>query len=109
MPFHQNLTPHLMTYAELKSAADRLTASQVDAQLRSLAAQPQFPALIAWLDRYGDSWADTMTNQALAKDHGKLAHAAGSTYALRILQQSLRNIIEKPAKPPRSALEDSRE
>ncbi len=87
-----------MAYNELQSQANRLTGEQIAAQMRSLAASPHFPALIAWLDRYGDDWAATMTNQALAKDHGKLAHAAGSTYALNLLRQSLRTLVDKPAR-----------
>ncbi len=87
-----------MKFADLKREADRLTAKQVPDNLRVLAQDPRFPALVAWLEGNRREWARCVTSQAIAKDHGKLAHAAGSLYALDVLVGQLQVVIEKPPK-----------
>ena len=83
-----------------------MTPAQIEAQLRSLLCTPQAPALVAWLERYNADWSQTMTSQKLAGDHGKLAHAAGSTYALQLLLASLRQVLEAKGRKAEPRPED---
>lgn len=87
-----------MKFADLQREATRLTAKQVPDNLRVLAQDPRFPALLAWLEGNRREWGRCVTSQAIAKDHGKLAHAAGSLYALDVLLAQLQTTLEKPAR-----------
>ncbi len=87
-----------MKFSDLKREAERLTPKQVPENLRVLAQDPRFPALVAWLEGNRREWARCVTSQAIAKDHGKLAHAAGSLYALEVLVGQLQTTVDKPAK-----------
>lgn len=81
-----------MNFPDLVVAARGLRAEAVNNQLRALMDDPKFPAVLAWLERNERAWSGAVTNQKLAVDHGKLAHAAGSLYALQILQSQLQNL-----------------
>jgi hypothetical protein len=88
-----------MNFADLVTTGRGLRPEAVNSQLRALLDDPKFPAVLAWLDRNERSWSSAVTNQKLAADHGKLAHAAGSLYALQILQSQLQNLSDKRGKP----------
>lgn len=82
-------------YDELAEGARALGEPEIRATLRQLARDPRFAAVVAWLSRYQESWARTVSSQVLAADHGKLAHASGSLHALQLLQGSLRVLLEE--------------
>lgn len=73
---------------------------EAQAQIRSLAADQRFAAVVAWLRSKEEAWAATVASQGMAAEHGKLAHAAGSLYCCQALSGSLRQIVEPPAPPP---------
>jgi hypothetical protein len=87
-----------MTYSELQDQGRKLDVRALPGELRRLADDPHFSGLVAWLDRNLESWEESFTQQSLAGDHGKLAHAAGSVYALRVLRRQLANTLF-PARP----------
>jgi hypothetical protein len=78
-----------MTFAEMQQAGRELTPDLMKAQLRTLAQDPRFPAVVALVDRNLDSWQTSFAGQPIAESHGKLAHAAGSLHALLILRGQL--------------------
>jgi len=84
-----------MTYDELSEAGRKLGERQVYDQIKELARDPRFAAVAAWLDRNEAAWAATAASQAMAKDHGKLAHAAGSLHAVQVLRGQLMTALGK--------------
>lgn len=85
-----------MRYLELMEQARTLTAEQIAPQLRALATDVRFVALVAWLEGNRESWVIEVTKQNRAGDHGQLAHAAGSLHAIEVLRGQLMQAIEKP-------------
>lgn len=85
-----------MRYIELMEQARALAPEQINVQLRGLATDPRFAALVAWLEGNRESWVIEVTKQNRAGDHGQLAHAAGSLHAIEILRGQLMQAIEKP-------------
>ena len=83
-----------MNSRELQRAADDLDPRLVDEQLRELARDPRFAAVLAWLDRNNAAWQASVSQQRLADSHGKLAHAAGSLYAVSLLKNQLAALLE---------------
>lgn len=75
----------------------------VKESLRQLARDVRFAAVVSVLLRYERAWSSAVSDQAIATDHGKLAHAAGSLYGLRVLQQAMAGIIDPPRPDPQEA------
>lgn len=94
-----------MSFAELKADGARLTRAQVTTHMRNMASDPRFAAFVAWLGAYEEDWLAASTSQKLAGDHGKMAHAAGSAYALRLLLRDLQCVVDKPARSSQQGLE----
>lgn len=86
-------------FANLMEAGRELSPVQVAAQIRALANDPRFAAVLALVERHHRSYTRAVGNQALAADHGKLAHCGGSVHASELLLASLQAAIE--AKPKR--------
>jgi len=84
-----------MTYEELSEAGRKLGEKRVYEQIRELARDPRFAAVAAWLDRNEAAWAATVSSQGMARDHGKLAHAAGSLHAVQVLRGQLMTALGK--------------
>ena len=84
-----------MTYDELSEAGRKLGERQVYDQIKELARDPRFAAVAAWLDRNEAAWAATAASQTMAKEHGKLAHAAGSLHAVQVLRGQLMTALGK--------------
>ncbi len=82
-----------MSYEELMEAGRRLTPKQVEGQLRELARDDRFAAVLAWLERNHRAWVASVSDQRLAKDHGALAHASGSLHALELLTAQLQTTL----------------
>ena len=89
-----------MNFADMVEKAHGLKPAAVNAHLYALMDDPKFPAVLAWLERNERAWTQTVTSQKLASDHGKLAHAAGSLYALQILLGQLHNLKSEPVERP---------
>ncbi len=89
-------------YDELLEAAKAYRPGQVEAQMRVLARDDRFAAVVAWIAGNLDGFAAAASAQRLADSHGQLAHAAGSHHALRVLDGQLRNAIQpaRQAVPP---------
>jgi hypothetical protein len=87
-----------MRFLEHAEAGRKLTAKQVDDQVRELARDPRFPALVALLERNERAWIHAVSNQKMADAHGKIAHAAGSLHALQILIAQVTTILDRPVR-----------
>ena len=85
-----------MTYAEMQQAGRKLKANVISAQLRQLALDPCFVAMVAWIDRNVDAWQQTFAGQQLAGKNGELAHAAGSLHTILLLRAQLENTVKPP-------------
>lgn len=95
-----------MRYIELMEAARQLTPDQVNTQLRELARDPRFGAVVAWLEGNREAWVIEVTKQRRAENHGQLAHTAGSLHCIEVLRGQLLQVIEKPKKPRPQAPEE---
>jgi hypothetical protein len=85
-------------FNEHAEAGRKLSAKQVDGQIRQLGRDPRFGAVVAWLQRNEEAWSAATSQQEMAANHGKLAHAGGSLYAVRLLQAQLITLLDRPEK-----------
>jgi hypothetical protein len=85
-------------FNELLEAGRAMSPEGLRTSLVSLASDPRFPAVLAIIEGKHREWCRTVAGQALAQDHGKLAHCAGSVFALENLLGSLKEILEPSAK-----------
>lgn len=90
-----------MTYATLQDAGRALKPAELTANLRTLAADPRFAAVVALLDRNVESWQTAFASQQIAANHGQLAHAAGSLHAILLLRAQLAATVV--ARKPKAA------
>lgn len=86
-------------YEELLQEAKNFRPGQVEAQMRVLARDDRFAAVVAWLQGNLEAFTAAACAQKLADSHGRQSHAAGSVYALRIMDGQLRTAVEPPRKP----------
>ncbi len=89
-----------MRWADLDRAArDLLERPQAEVveQVRQLARDNRFPALLALLLKLEQEWSTVASSQGLAACHGKLAHANGSLYAMQLYLGRLRSIVAAEA------------
>lgn len=96
-----------MTYAELSEAGRKMTPEQVNDSIRSLATDPRFAAVAAWLDRNHDDFVVAGAAQKIADSHGKLAHCGGSTHAIRVLRGQLAEVLNPSPKRTPQRPEDA--
>ena len=90
-----------MKYSELIRAGREMTAEGKATNLRSLATDPRFPAVVALIEDARVEFTKAFADQKIAAYHGPLAHTAGSLYALDYLEGLLRQ--QADAKPKRAA------
>lgn len=81
---------------EMANKAKELSERDIRVRVRSLASDERFVALVALVERDIDQFAAAACAQNMASDHGKLAHANGSSHALRVLRGQLAACIEAP-------------
>jgi hypothetical protein len=93
-------------YEELSDAGRALTTEQVEAQVRVLARDPRFAALVALLERNHAAWAQAVSDQRICESHGKLAHAAGSLRALEVLRGQIAALVNRPAREKRAPMQN---
>lgn len=67
-----------------------MTAQELEDELRSFAQDPRFCAVVGWLDATQRRFSEEGCRQALAKEHGVLAHCQGSVYGLGLALAQLR-------------------
>lgn len=93
----------MSAYDELVYEARRLGQAEIVNSLRTLARDKRFVGVVAWIEGNKEAFAQASSAQALAGDAGKLAHAAGSHHALRVLEGQLRTAVEPARKPVQPA------
>lgn len=86
-------------YDELLETAKTYRPGQAEAQIRVLARDDRFAAVIGWIEANLEAASQAACAQNIADSHGKLAHAAGSAHALRIVAGQLRTAVEPPKVP----------
>jgi hypothetical protein len=69
-------------------------------EIRQLAADDRFAAVVALVIQLQDDWDATASSQALAACHGKLAHAAGSKHAMNVLRGRLQILLSGERQDP---------
>lgn len=89
----------MSAYDEMVQKARRLSGQEIENLMRMLSRDERFGAVAAWIEANLEAFASASCQQGLAGDAGKLAHAAGSHHALRVLQGQLRKAVE-PARRP---------
>lgn len=87
-----------MTFDQMLDAGRAMTPQQVEETVRQLARDERLVAILSVIDRDRHSMAVATAKQEMARDHGKLAHSAGSLYAFQLLLDQFRNLIEPPLK-----------
>src|SRR6185295_16801847 len=86
-----------MRYAELQKLARELSPEAMRDNLRSLAMDSRFAAVVALIEAQRESYVTAGSAQNMASDHGKLAHCQGSVYALRTITGQFQQILDRPA------------
>ena len=61
--------------------------------IQSLGNDDRFCAVVGWLERNREAFINEGSRQALASDHGKLAHAQGSVHAINVLRAQLAALL----------------
>jgi hypothetical protein len=89
-------------YDELLAKAKGYRPGQAEADMRVLARDERFAAVVAWMQGNLEAFTEAACAQKLADSHGRQSHAAGSVYALRVMQGQLRTAVEPPRRtqPP---------
>ena len=82
-----------MTYDEHLDVSRTLNPAELDNLLQSLGRDDRFCGVIAWIERNREAYINEGSRQALASDHGKLAHAQGSVHALNVLRAQLASLL----------------
>jgi|GEM_PF-1227626 len=88
-----------MSFDELILKSRELTPQQVAVDLKTLSANTQFLSVLALIHRNCESFSRASANQKISSNHGTIAHAAGSHYAMQLLEDQLREIIDARPKP----------
>jgi len=82
-------------FEELHRQAREMSPKEWTAQLHSLARDPRFAAVLAFVESQYNGWVDTAASQKLSYHHGPLAHAQGSVYAIKSLRGALRVLVNE--------------
>jgi hypothetical protein len=98
-----------MKFEKLMEVGRGMEEAEIAANLQSLASEPRFAAVVALIHNHREQYVDGGCVQALADSHGKLAHNAGSVYALNVLLGRIRQVCNPPKRrgqqPPEKAEE----
>ncbi len=86
-------------YDELKEIAAGYRPGQCEQQMRVMARDERFAAVVGWIAANLEAFGGAASAQKLADSHGRLAHAAGSHHALRVLEAQLRTAVDPPRAP----------
>lgn len=87
-----------MKFQTLEAKARGMSEREIDDSLRSLSADPRFAAVVAIVLRHKEQFVDGGSVQALAGNHGALAHTSGSVYALNCLLGAIKQVCQPPKK-----------
>ena len=85
-----------MKFAKLEQLANALTPEEASAQLRSLAADPRFAAVVWLVKDQKELASDSSARLDFANNHGCLAHAAGVRYGMLELEGKIKQITDPP-------------
>lgn len=85
-----------MKFATLEEKGRAMSDQEIAANVRSLANDPRFAAVVGIVMRHKEQFVDGGAVQALANSHGALAHNAGSVYALNGLLGVIKQISDRP-------------
>lgn len=82
-------------FKSLETRARALDDDEIKEQLRALASDPRFPAVVGWLLRSEHEWKTLVASSAAAPNQASLAAAAGGMDACMRLRAHLRQIVNK--------------
>ena len=94
-----------MTFSKLKALALAMPEDERDATLKQLCNDPRFAAVLRVVWDEKESASDDAALPPRALHHGVMAHAAGSRYALNMLENRVRAACA-PEKTRRQKSED---
>lgn len=83
-------------FDEMLEAGRAKPTKEVLADLESLARDPRFASVLESIRQSHARWIETSESEAIASDHGKLARATGAAFALRLLMEQLRKVVDRP-------------
>lgn len=83
-----------MTWTEHLVQARRLGGQRAAANLASLLTDHRITGLVQYLDALETGFSASAVDKRLADRHGAMAHAAGATYALRLVREHLSRLME---------------
>lgn len=93
-------------FEDLETAGRELTDAEVQDQLRMLARDERFAAVVAWLARSEAAWRLDVAGHANGEKQGHLAASAGGMGACLRLQAQLRSIVDKARSAPSASPAD---
>jgi len=82
-----------MTYDAHIDALRAFEPGEMNGLIQSLGNDDRFCAVVGWLERNREAFINEGSRQALASDHGKLAHAQGSVHAINVLRAQLAALL----------------
>ncbi len=85
-----------MDFREIEARALLMSDDDMGVQLRSLMEDERAVALIRQITLHRDSYIKSGWHQSRAEQHGVLAHAAGSAFAMDALLGRLHQIFDSP-------------
>jgi len=86
-----------MTYLQHLARGRDLPQEQLENDLKSLARDERFSAVIGWLDRNREKLIREWSKPAVCDAPGpKLAHAAGAVHGMHLLTAQLASLLEPP-------------
>lgn len=96
-----------MKYHEAVTRALEWGDERCRAELKSLAKDERWAAVVAWLEGNIRAYSVAVADQRRADKAGSLAHCAGSLYALQLLRSQARALMEgnAPVQNPMSGEE----
>lgn len=82
-------------YEALREEARKWKPAELQSQLRAVAADPRFAAVVGWLETNREAWGQSAAAQSLASNPGKQSHACGSLHLMNVLCAQLRAVLDK--------------
>jgi len=87
-----------MTFEKLKAAGAEMSEKQIEDTFRSMVNDQRFAAVVGVILNHREQFVNGGAIQAIADSHGKLAHNAGSVYALNVLLGKIQQVCNPPKK-----------
>jgi hypothetical protein len=96
-------------FDEMMEAGRRMSGPEIQENLKGLARDPRFAAVLAWVVNNREGFVVAGAEQKIAGDHGKLAHNAGSVHALNLELAQLAGLFKGKARGGMEKPEDAEE